>query len=569
MSNSSRPGKSMDISDLISRKKRETSVNVSLTKNQGLRNKVTIKNPGFNTGFSDLYSKRGLNFYNISALNVTATILNGGTIGSIRVIGYTLNSLTPANIAAFKLAFATQYGINPNLINLSFSRGSLIIDFIAVSNIDSSDLTISDKSFFSNVDSVLKSIQPDDIADFIVSANISTSDLSLTGTASIDTAYTTINDTVDIVKFCDNDSSYNAKKIRIENPIVADTTHDCMYTIYESDVIGINISGTADKIATFPNNLGCRAIFINANSTYLIIPSNLEDTTMPGTANPDPKPNKVYLINISTGAINTITLAQSNLNVKYGFDKLTRKFYYTSNMASNDGSLAYVTIPSDYSSATLSPTYYSFDARDAAKLEFIDSNTAYTSNGRAIILYNISNQTSTIIAGYSGYGGGWSNNLAGGWANGPQYGPFLNANIGINAFFSLVSDISYDSANQRILVADYGAHRISSVDLRPGNNYAVTTLAGTSPVTTGLAINLGGSSVSQGVLDTLGQVGLWGQGNMPAYTQITGPYLTSTIKTPYNITLFNNKIYVLTFSADKTIQLSNGYVSDFTVVKDF
>jgi hypothetical protein len=567
MSNSSRPGKSMDISDLISRKKRETSVNVSLTKNQGLRNKVTIKNPGFNTGFSDLYSKRGLNFYNISALNITATILNGGTIGSIRVIGYTLNSLTPANIAAFKLAFATQYGINPNLINLSFSRGSLIIDFIAVSNIDSSDLTISDKSFFSNVDSVLKSIQPDDIADFIVSANISSSDLSLTGTASIDTAYTTINDTVDIVKFCDNDSSYNAKKIRINNPIVADTINDCIYTIYNTDVIRINISGTADKIATFPNDSGCRAIFINANSTYLIIPSNLEDTTMPGAQSPDPRPNKVYLINISTGAINTIILAESNINTQYGFDKLTRKFYYGSYMAINRGKMAYVTIPSDYSSATLSPTYSSLDFTAGAKLEFIDSNTAYTSNGTAIILYNISNQTSTIIAGYSGSGGGWSN--AQGWANAPEYGPFLNANNGTNAFFSLVSDISYDSANQRILVADYGAHRIRSIDLRPGNNYAVTTLAGTSPVTMGLAVNKYGSTVSQGVLDTLGQVGLWGRGNMPAYTQITGPYLTSTIKEPYNITLFNNKIYVLTNSEDGTIQLSNGYLSNFTVVKDF
>jgi len=502
-------------------------------------------------------------------VTVTATILNGGTLGSIKVIGYTLGTIRTSDTDMFKQQFSMMYGVSPDLINVTFTSGSLIINFNIESNINQSTLSLSDKSFFANSDAIIRGVQTEDIVKFISDANIPNTSLNISGNVTIDTSYTNINLNLDISLNCKKDKDYQRNLVTsFQSPFVGDSINDCMYTIvYANDVVRVNKSGTMNKIATFPNNLGCLQIFINANSTYLIIPSNESDTTMPGVVNTDLRPSKVYLVNILTGVINTITLAESNNGIAYGYDKLTRKFYYSSNMANSYLGLAYITIPSDFSSATLSPTYTSLLFSSSAKLEFVDSNTAYTSNGFNIQKYDLSTQTATIIAGRTNPYGGWSNDLVGGWNSTPYFGPFLDANIGTNAHFSLCSDVCYDSANQRLLVTDYGAQRIRSVDLRAGNNYAVTTLAGTSPLNIGLAINVNGTRWSQGVLDSLAQVGLWGIGIMPKYQQINGTYLTSTFNIPTSITIFNKKIYVL--SGIKLIQLSNGYTSEFSSIRLF
>jgi hypothetical protein len=574
-------GRTPGISDLLSAMKRNTLIGVSNSKDAGLNRKSLIKQQGFNTGFLDLNSKRGLDYYlakRNSSVNVTAVTSAGGLIGSIKFIGYNLLGLTDADKTGFKNAFALQYGINPDLINLTFAAGSLVITFSASAVLNVGRLTRKEKAFFANADAVIRGIQPINIATYVAAANIPTSRLSITATIQIDISYTNINTSLDLVDKCKNDTEIQQNLTNIATPMVGDPINDCMYTLITgtpSVIARINKNGTADKICNYPDNSGYffRHIFINAESTHLIIPSNNEDTLSPLVIQPnEPKANKVYLINISTGAVSTIILTDLNSNLSHGFDKLTRRFFYTSNMASNYLKLCYVTIPSDYSSAMLSPTYYTnITASGSSKIEFIDSNNAYSvGRGLDIVKYDLSvaNGSSTHIAGlqaFSQQAAGWTNNVNQ-WGT-PTYGPYLDAPIGSNAFFSFISDICYDSENNRIIIADYGAQRIRSVDLTPGNNYAVTTLAGTSPTFLGLAINANGSTYPQSVLDTLAQVGAWGSNNMPAYTKVLGTYLSSTFNFPSKIIIFNKKIYLLTNVETK--QLSNGYVTDFLVTKNY
>ena len=110
------------------------------------------------------------------------------------------------------------------------------------------------------------------------------------------------------------------------------------------------------------------------------------------------------------------------------------------------------------------------------------------------------------------------------------------------------------------------AQRIRSVDLRAGNNYRVTTLAGTSPVLGGQAANGPNSNYTLQVLASLGQVGYWNNGTnqMPEYTKVNSSYLNSTFNNPRHLIAFKGKIYVLDNSGE-TRQLVNNRVSDFIV----
>ena len=575
-------GKSVDTSDLLAAMKRNTLIAVARSKDAGLNKKSLIKQQGFNTGFLDMVSKNGLDLYNASktsAVNVTGTS-NGGLIGTMRFVGYNLLGLTDADKTAFKNAFALQYGIDPNLLTLSFAAGSLIIGVSANPVLNVRGLSRRAKAFFANSESIIRGIQPITIERCVTLANIPTSRLSVTATIQVDISYTGININLDLITNCQTDSEFQQNLTDIVNPMVGDPINDCMYTLIDGTtnkiIVRINKNGSADRICDYPDSSGYffRHIFINAESTYLIIPSNNADTLSPLASQPNqPKANKVYLINISNGAVSTIILTDLNGNLSHGFDKLTRRFFYSSYMASNDRKLCYVTIPANYSSATLTATYYSnITLSSASKIEFIDSNNAYSvGRGLDIVKYDLSvaNGSSTHIAGLepSQLQAGWTNNLVNNWGT-STYGPYLDAPIGSNAFFSLIQDICYDSENNRILVADYGAQRIRSVDLTPGNNYAVTTLAGTSPTFLGLAINRNGSTYSQGLLNSLAQVGEWGSNNMPAYVKVNGTYLTSTFQKISGIIFFNKKIYVLS-SLTNTKQLSNGYVTDFLVSKNF
>jgi hypothetical protein len=569
-------GRSPGISDLLSAMKRNTSIAVARSKDAGLNRKSLIKQQGFNTGFLDLNSKRGLDYYlaGKSAIIVSGT-LNGGLIGSIKIIGYNLLGLTDADKNAFLNAFALQYGVNPNLITISFAAGSLIINISAKPILNVDGLTRRDKSFFANAESVIRGVQPINITGCVTSANISTSRLSVSGTIEVDVTYTSIDEDLDIINECKDDTEFQQNLTDLVNPMVGDPINDCMYSLINGSVnkivVRINKNGSADRICDYPEAVSYRQIFINSDSTYLIIPSDNYDTLSPASAQPLlPRPNKVYLINILTGVISTITLTDLNVSSSSGFDKLSRRFYYLSYM---DGptkylKLCYVTIPANYSSATLSATYYSNIGSTIGNIEFIDSNNAYaatTSTIRKLDL-SVANGSSTIIAGAPA-SGAWSSPALG-WNNGLVNGPYLDAPNGTNAFFSLIQCISYDSINNRLLIVDIGAKRIRSLDLTLGNNFAVTTLAGTSPTTLGLAINAGGTTYSQGVLNTLAQVGPWGSNSMPAYTKINGTYLSSTFQSPTDIIIFNNKMYVLT-NLNATKQLSNGYVTDFLVSKNF
>ena len=507
------------------------------------------------------------------------TPVNGGLIGTIKLFGYTIGKLTLDHTSAFNSTFAEEYGITPDIVSVKLSQltgSELTADFIAAPA-DASKLTIFDKSFFANADAIIRGIQPSTFSSILSRANIPSSAISIAANVSLDTAFTTINVSLNIIISSKNDSNYNSKIItEFANPFVGDPINGYMYTIINAGtnniVVRVNKNGIIKKICNHLENNGCRQIFINSDSTYLIIPSNVRDTTSLDAQEPNILvSNKVYLVEISTGVIRTITLNILNANATFGFDKLTRRFYYTSFMSLNYLKLCYVTIPSDFSSTTLTATYYTgVSVSVSGKLEFINSNTAFLSYGSGIQKIDLSNSngSTSFVAGppYRYQTGSWSTPVGGEWLNPLAFGPYLDASIGINAFFSFITDISYDSDNNRLLVADYGAQRIRSVDLASGNNYAVTTLAGTSPTFLGLARNNYHNLYSQGVLDTLAQVGPWGQNSMPAYSKVLGSFLTSTFNFPRNLLYFNRKIYVNTSAGTK--QLSNGIVSDFSIAYD-
>ena len=510
--------------------------------------------------------------------NLIQPVINedGGLIGSIKLNGYTIQNLIPNHVASFKSVFAQEYGINPNLISIKFSgQGFLVLEFFA-SSTDVSKLTNSDKSFFANADAVIRGIHPSTISSIILRANIPSTSISIAPSVSLDTASTIVNTNLDIITKSKNDSTFIKNTIlqRYALSYVADTINNCMYSVIfipnettTGVVVKINANGSMNKLCNYPENAGSANIFINSDSTYLIIPSNLRDTISPDTMQPNSKTsNKIYLVEISTGVIKTIKLTELPTHTTGGFDKATRRFYYSSCMALNYLKLCYVTIPSDYSSTTLTATYLNNVIwANANRLEVIDSNTAYLADPSAVYKIDLSvpNGSSVVIAGFSTLNrqkGGWTNH-PGGWYNFNFGGPYLDGPIGTNAFFCNSSNISYDSVNNRLFVVDVLAQRIRSIDLTPGNNYAVTTFVGTSPTFSGLAYNTPSSTFSQSVLDSVVQVGGWGANLMPNYTKVLGLYSSATFNSPLDIIQFNKKIYLITYDGVK--QLSNGYVSDF------
>jgi hypothetical protein len=442
-----------------------------------------------------------------------------------------------------------------------------------LSSIDLLDLD--DKTFFSNIDSVVKGIQPSDVSALIATAQIPQSSINPTGPLSIDTTATRVNTTADVVVAACEDSEYTSSIQQLQYPLVGDPINNCMYTLIGRNgisndyVVRINANGTMDKICDYVERYGCSHIFINAESTHLIIPSENDDATSPQAIDNTLVCNKVYTVNIATGIIKTITLTTLNPTLTHGFDKTTRRFYYTSHMAATYLKLAYVTIPADYDSATLSATFYTnIMVGDNSKIEFIDSNNAYYVTGENVrkIDLSVPNGSYSTIAGRN-----TDQNTKIAWTTDVNYvgqttpEAFLDSPIGANAFFVFINDFVYDSENNRLLVSDNGAHRIRSVSLSGTN--AVTTFAGTSPTYLGFAINSPYTTHSQQFLDSLAQIGEWGGIHLPPYTKVNGPLLTATFNRPFKILLFNKKIYVTT--SDGTKQISNGYVSDFTPIRKF
>jgi len=585
-----------DYSDILSQKKREVYIGVSISKDAIQNRKALIKQQGFNSGFMEQIAKRGLDAV-IFEKSKTSTlqIYGSGTalLATIRISGYTYNALTPTELLAFKNALASQYGVDPNTIELVLRSGSLVMDISVIYNkIAFGELTTSDLAFFANSQSIISSMNLYTLTQCISSANVS-SKIASTGdpisvSVAIPSSIVLPNGDINLQLINDSKNKLANQDKNFTNfpyPFVGDSINNCMYTIIfglsTSAVVRINQNGTMDKICDFPTNKGSNHIFINSQSTYLICQSNVITTENRALTINSQSYDRIFLVNILTGTINTIMLNDLALvGGPIGFDVLTRKFYYGSNMKDNNKytKLCYVTIPSNYESTTLTATYYSnISVGDQIKIEFINSNVAFMLDAFQIFKldFSVANGAISVIAG-GGEGnlkGGWSNNNSR-WDEATHFGPFLDNPIGTKAFFSFCTDIAYDSVFNQLLICDQSAQRIRSVDLDANNNYYTKTSAGTSPLITGLASNdsntLGEKgNYSQTVLNSLNQVGNWGTGNMGPYIKINKTYQTSTFNNPTNVVIFNNTIYVR--QQDNLVRqlATSGYVSDFSVIKTF
>lgn len=593
----SKGGRSVDTSDLLAGKKRDILLAVAKSKDAANNRKSLIKQPGFNTGFMEMTAKNGLDLYN-SNTTITA-FLNGAVLAVIKVNGYTLGNVTPAMTNAFKAAFASTYGVNPNLISIKITPGSMIIE-VSVEPLSSIDLLdLDDKAFFSNIDSVVRGIQPSDVSNMIATAQIPQSSINPTGPLSIDTTATVVNTTADAVVAACEDSEYTSSIQTIfPNPFVGDSINNCMYTVVENKAVRITNSGRIELIGTHPVALehGCRFIFINSASTHLIIPY------YDGTPDNDfqERNEKIYIIKISNGELRTITLSDTDHAGTYGFDKVNNRLYYTTSSLhpTKSQELCYVTIADYTINSTLSATFGFSSISDMiskSKIEFSSPTIAYYAVGGAVYKLDLTSLTKTIIAGNDRQGnlsGFWNNDNNTEWGDLKYGGPYLDG-VGTNAFFCWVGQPTLDSDNNRLLVCDAFAHRIRAISLNPPGNptYEVTTIAGTSPIYYGAASCPPGN-YNTALLSQLGQIGGWNNpiNNMPQFVKQNNTYLTSTFKFPINATIFNGKIYVRTaetfpfddlttipssfqgvnpFTYCTTRQLSNGYVSDFTGVKTF
>jgi hypothetical protein len=567
---SKKGGRSVDCSDLLAQKKRSIYLAIARNSNgKGGGTQQSNKQLGYDNGFMELKSKRGLDEYLVRpSVIITATYETA--ISSIKITGYTLGTITQTQIDDFKNAFASLLGISPNLIQINLSSGSLIIDIsLAYSDINTSSLTPNEIAFIVNKDSIIEQLTPTDISTILTDSNTATV-ITQTG-ASISIDYRSISVDVNLVNDCLRDKT----RITFRYPLVGDIENNCMYTIIDYTVVKINKNGTISTIALFPESQGCGYIFIDSTSSFLVIPSNVKDTTSAQAQN-NPNVNKVYVISLSDGTVFTKTLNEIlSIGGNCGFNQINNRFYYTSNMKDNNyyQKLCYIDIT--LFTETLTAIYTNINGGNTGKIEFIGDNTGFMSSDNNIKLLNFSNNTSSIIAGKGqGNNGIWNNVTlipgepnSNSWinVNGRVYGPYLDASIGTNAFFSFIQDITYDSENNRLLVCDSYAQRIRSVNLKDGNNYAVTTIAGTSPVSYGQADNSSSSSYSQKVLNNLGQVGDWNNGTneMPLYTKVNSSYLNSTFYNPRSSIAFKGKIYVLDVTG--TRQLVNNRVSDFIV----
>jgi len=499
----------------------------------------------------------------------TVVIITPPNIGTyniqFRVIGVTPGNITQDMKNNFRNDFAALIGVDPAMLTIELQSGSLVVNISFDASYGASGFSDNDCALIKNTIAILNQVRISDIEKI-------KNDRNIPFTWSIDAYidYESIKINIDIGLINTINSRFN--NYDISNPLVGDIKNNCMYTIIGSIVVRINKNGTISRIALFPESQGCRYIFIDSISSFLVIPSNVSDTTSAGAINKSPRSNKVYIIRLSDGIVFTKTLNELFFGGdNCGFNQFNNRFYYTSYMAGNNYSkLCYIDIT--LSNETVTAMYTTINGGTVGKIEFIDINSGFLNSLFTISLINVRDNTSSIIAGNRDIGA-WNNVTlipnepeSNSWnsSNGGVYGAYLDVSIGTNAFFSGIQDITYDSENNRLLVCDRYAQRIRSVDLRSGNNYAVTTIAGTSPVLDGQAANGPNSNYTPQVLASLGQVGLWNNGTnqMPLYTKVNSSYLKSTFNWPKRLIAFKGKIYVLD-GVGGTRQLVNNRVSDF------
>jgi len=542
----------------------------------------------------------------LQVFNATGTQL----LTSIKVNGFTYNTLTASELNSFKNKLALQYGLDANLITLVLSPGSLNIEVsINYANIVPERLTDSDKSFFTNLDAVINSIDSFIIVDVINSAALTQKIPEESGipktvdfTTKFDITPAGIGATIiSLINTCKNDLDSRNKLVKqISNPLVADPINNCMYTIVGTKLVKITKSGLLEEIGNYPSELafGCRFIFINNASTHLIIPK------FDGSSSASVSNNKVYLIGIITKQIKEITLSDIDDRGTYGFDKVNNRLYYSTTSAhpTNRYELCYITILDYTINSTLSATFGFSDIsaneelNNKGKIEFISGTIAFVVSPGGITRLDLGANppSKAVIAGASRVGnlsGYWTNNNNGDWYSSIRLGgPYLDAANGANAFFSWATDVTYDSIGNQLLICDSLSHRIRSIDLAVGNNYHTKTIAGTTPIRNNVAGSININTYSSSTLNSLGQVGAWNNGinGMPNFEKKNKSYLESTFRYPIGCVVFNEKIYVRTlddfqyddlttvppnitnpFDYCTTRQLSNGYVSDFTVIKSF
>ena len=511
------------------------------------------------------------NTTNPPGLTVSATYST--STASIYVAGLTLGALTQTQQDAFKAQLAIILGVTPDLLTLTFTAGSLIV---GISINKSKIITASDDAFVINTHAILAQLTNADINTIITNSGTG---ISITGTANIDHSRIEINIDIDLRRDCL--SKY--RNTKIINPIVGDDANKCMYTVLDSKIVRINKNGKVTTICDFPEST-IRHIFITSNNEYLVIPSNIfsyDNLSAPGQPNTfiSRHANKIYVVKISDGSIyiNT-TQIEYNSGEGFGFNPFNNKIYYASSETAT------------YSQRFMSTIVFSNNIINSApsgipvtlinSVTFSDINNGYTFSNNSIVKINLANNTFTTIAGGNSalsyrQVGVWDNVAvsAGGtdnrWyiATGGVYGPFADNLNGLDAWFSSIgiAKLVVDTANNRLLVSDLYSHRIRAIDLS-NNNYAVTTLAGTSPVFYGRAINGNGSTYTTQELASMGQVGIWNNpvSGMPAFSKVNSTYALSTFDQPSNIALFDNTLLVLEHRGTRI--LSNGRVNDFTVL---
>ena len=510
------------------------------------------------------------NTTNPPGLTVSATYST--STASIYVAGLTLGTLTQTQQHAFKAQLAIILGVTPDLLTLTFTAGSLIV---GISINKSKIITASDDAFIINTHAILAQLTNADINTIITNSGTG---ISITGTANIDHSRIEINIDIDLRRDCL--SKY--RNTIIINPIAGDDANKCMYTVLDSKIVRINKNGKVTTICDFPEST-IRHIFITSNNEYLVIPSDIfsyDNVNAPGQTNlpyDTRHANKIYVINISSGSIyiNT-TQIEYNSGQGFGFNPFNNKIYYASSETATYAESFMCTIV--FSNNIINSAPSGIPAILNNSVSFSDINNGYTTSANSIVKINLANNTFTTIAG--GHSA-LSNRILGVWNNVPNtppgnnywigsggsvYNPFADSSTGVDAWFSFIgiSNIVVDTANNRLLVSDLYSHRIRAIDLT--NNYAVTTLAGTSPVFYGRAINGNGSTYTTQELASMGQVGIWNNpvSGMPAFSKVNSTYALSTFDQPSNIALFDNTLLVLEHRGTRI--LSNGRVNDFTVL---
>jgi surface protein len=488
----------------------------------------------------------------------------------LNIAGLTLGTLTTAEKEAFINEFAALLGVSSDLITLTFTAGSLILNM----GIDGNKVdTTQDKAFVINTQAAVNQLNDSDITTVIEK---SSTQAAITGQPSIARTSTAVSmDPLLLQTTVASTDTYD-----VINPVVGDSTNTCMYTLINERIVRIDKFGSVGKICNFPES-SLSYMFITSDSNFLVIPTNvfsMENINSSGQSNlpySSPHANKVYVVHISSGTIfiNT-TVSDFGLGGGFGFNPFNNTIYYCSPYVSTYLQSYTSTISFSDSNILSIPGPSVLDIN--SNIVFSDIDTGFVCIDAKVERIKISTNTKTRIAG-SGVSyslGGWSNTPQGDrntWnnSNGNVYGPFEDAPVGTNAWFTYIlpNGSAIDRINNRLLVVDTYAQRLRSVDLS-GINTEVLTLAGTSPISYGNAINVNGGTLSSSVLSSLGQVGTWDNGinSMPPYEKVNSTYLTSTFNAPSNVTMFGNTILIR--EANGTRLLANGYVSDFIVMGD-